>query len=71
VLVNGIALNGTCELKAIRDACAALGLSKSGSKSICLKRVWTHSQNVETIAVNAAEPVVQQEIERNQWSSKN
>ena len=68
VWVDGVKLDTNSPLRTLRAACDSLGLSKTGGKSKCLKRLWNHLQAQELLAAHAAHHQLQSEIARPVYS---
>ena len=68
VWVDGVKLDTNSSLRTLRAACDSLGLSKSGGKIKCLKRLWNHLQAQELLAAHAAHHQLQSEIARPVYS---
>lgn len=64
VWVDGVQYSLDDTLKHLREACTALGLSKSGSKKICFKRLLEHVKHQELIAAHSATSQVASESQR-------
>ena len=62
VWVDGVKLDTNSPLRTLRAACDSLGLSKTGGKTKCLKRLWNHLQAQELLAAHAAHHQLQSEV---------
>jgi len=62
--VDGVLLNETSSLRALRAACSFLGLSQTGNKAQCLKRILRHVRERELIDAEAVGQRLQVEAER-------
>ena len=64
VYIDGTALTIQSSLRALRGGCESFGLSKRGSKQMCLKRMLDHLQTQTPVAAHGAEVRLKSEAER-------
>ena len=64
VFVDGVLLNETSSLRALRAACSFLGLSQTGNRAQCLKRILRHVRERELIDAEAVGQRLQVDAER-------
>ena len=64
VYIDGTALTVNSPLRALRAGCESFGLSKRGSKQMCLKRMLDHLQMQTLLAAHGAEVKLKAEGER-------
>ena len=64
VVIDGVRYNMDNSLKHLREACDSLGLSRSGSKRVCFKRLVEHIRHQELIASQSATAKVGSESQR-------
>ena len=64
VYIDGTALTVNSPLRALRAGCESFGLSKRGSKQMCLKRMLDHLQMQTLLAAHGAELKLKAEGER-------
>eukprot|EP00435_Cladocopium_sp_Y103_P049904 s97_g15.t1 len=64
VHIDGVALTIDSTLRALRAGCEALGLSKRGSKELCMKRMLDHIQTQTLLAAHSAEVRLKADAER-------
>eukprot|EP00435_Cladocopium_sp_Y103_P070025 s313_g34.t1 len=62
--IDGVALTMDSTLRALRAGCEALGLSKRGSKELCMKRMLDHIQTQTLLAAHSAEMRLKADAER-------
>ena len=64
VYIDGVALTVDSPLRALRAGCESFGLSKRGSKQMCMKRMLDHVQTQTLLAAHGAEVRLKSEAER-------
>ena len=64
LMVDGNNLTINSSLRALRAGCQFLGLSKRGSKQLCMKRMLDHLQMQTLLAAHGAEVRLKAEAER-------
>ena len=64
VYIDGTALTVNSPLRGLRAGCESFGLSKRGSKQMCLKRMLDHLQMQTLLAAHGAEVKLEAEGER-------
>ena len=64
VFVDGVLLNETSSLRALRAACNFLGLSQTGNRAQCLKRILHHVRERELIDAEAVGQRLRVDAER-------
>lgn len=66
ITVNGVELEATGSLGSLRTACAFFGISQSGSKVKCYRRLWQHAQKLQLqntlTAANGARAQMEREV---------
>ena len=63
VYMDGAALTVDSSLRALRAGCEPFGLSKRGSKQMCMKRMLDHVQTQTLLAAHGAEVRLKSEVE--------